>query len=161
VFWITSWVPMCSLPWTQRKRWMPIRSMGCMYTHWKMFAIEGWGSPSRIRNVVEKIGEDNWKVGKIGQGVNQMFAPRLKHDKIWARWALNVPLENMLKMVWWCKCFKMDSWSWTICCPMSCSNGGKHAWACDGKKSHVALRCCWKGNVLFSTRVKALRRKGH
>jgi hypothetical protein len=31
-----------------------------------MFAIEGWGNPSHIQNVVEKTGEDNQKAQKIG-----------------------------------------------------------------------------------------------
>jgi len=35
----------------------------------------------------------------------------------------------MLEKVWWCKCSKMESWSWTICCSMSCSNGGRCMWA--------------------------------
>jgi hypothetical protein len=34
----------------------------------------------------------------------------------------------MLKNIWWFKCSEMDSWSWTIYCPMNCSNGGKCAW---------------------------------
>jgi hypothetical protein len=33
-----------SLPWTQCKRWIPIRSMGCVYTNWKIHVIKGWGS---------------------------------------------------------------------------------------------------------------------
>jgi hypothetical protein len=31
---------------------------------------------------VKKIGENNRKVGKIGQAINQTFAPRSEHDKI-------------------------------------------------------------------------------
>jgi hypothetical protein len=56
-------------------------------------------------------------------------------------------LKNMLKKVWWCKCSKMESWSWTICCLMNCSNGRRHAWTGGNRRSHVALRCCWKGKV--------------
>jgi hypothetical protein len=42
VSWTTSWVPMCLLPWVQRKRWIPIRLMGCVHTHrrrhkWRMW----------------------------------------------------------------------------------------------------------------------------
>jgi hypothetical protein len=33
---------------------------------------------------VEKIGEDNQKVGKIGAIISQMFILRPKHDKIQA-----------------------------------------------------------------------------
>jgi hypothetical protein len=29
----TSWVPMCSLPWAQCKKWIPIGSMGCVHTY--------------------------------------------------------------------------------------------------------------------------------
>jgi hypothetical protein len=111
VSWIASWVPVRLLPWTQCKRWIPIRLMGCVHTHQRMFAIEGKGNPSRIWNVVEKIGEDNWKVGKTGQVVNQVPAPRPKHDKIQARWTSNVPSENMLEEVWWCRRFEMDFWN--------------------------------------------------
>jgi hypothetical protein len=33
---------------------------------------------------VEKIGEDNQKVGKIDGTINQTLTPRLEHDKIQA-----------------------------------------------------------------------------
>jgi hypothetical protein len=33
---------------------------------------------------MKKIGEDNQKVEKIGQAINQTLAPRSKHDKIQA-----------------------------------------------------------------------------
>jgi hypothetical protein len=84
VSWTTSWVPMCLLPWVQYKRWIPIRSMGCVRTHRRRSTIEGCGSLSHVWSVVEKIGEDKWKVGKIGQIIRQKFALRLEHDKIWA-----------------------------------------------------------------------------
>jgi hypothetical protein len=47
-----------------------------------MFTIEGWGNPSCVQNVVEKIGEDNRKARKITQTINTMptFGP--EHDKI-------------------------------------------------------------------------------
>jgi hypothetical protein len=83
---ITSWVPMCSLPWTQCKRWIPIGSMGCVHTHQGLFTIEGWGNISRIWNVVQKIGEDNQKAKKIGRVVSQMPTPGPKQDQIWAQW---------------------------------------------------------------------------
>ncbi len=89
-----------------------------------------------------------------------MPALRLEHDKIWAWWALDLSLKNMLKWVWWCKCPKMKSWNWTIYCSMSCSNERKNVWARGGRRSHVALRCCWKGNVLLLTHVKASKKKG-
>ncbi len=145
---------MCSLPWAQHKRWISISSMGCVHTHQKMPIIEGWGNP----NCVWKTGEDNWKVEKIGRATNQTLALGPEHDKIRARWALDVPSESMLERVWWWRCSEMESWSWTICCPMNCSNGGKHAWAGGGRKSHTTLRCCWKGNVLLLIHVKAQER---
>jgi hypothetical protein len=139
---IASWVLMCLLPWAQHKRWIPIGLMVCVHTHWKMLITKGWGSPSYIWSAVEKNGENNWKVRKIGQVVSQSLALGLKHDKIWAQWALNTSLESMLGKVWWCKPSDMESWNWTICCLMGCSNGGKHAWAKGSGRSHVTLRCC-------------------
>ncbi len=156
---ITSWVPMCLLPWAQDKKWIPIGLMGCVHTHLGMPIIEG--SPRHIQNVVLKSGEDNWKVEKIGQVVSQTFTPRPKHDEIWAWWALDVSLKSMLEKVWWCRCFEMEPWNWTICCPMSYSNGGRHARVGGGRRSHATLRCCWKRNVLLSIGVKASKRKGH
>ncbi len=140
-------IPMCSLPWTQLKRWIPIRSMGCVHTHQGLLAIEGWGSPSHVQNVVQKTREDNQKVGKTSQVVSQVPMLRLEHDKIWAWWAWNVLSKNIMEMV--CRHSKMESWSWTICCSMSCSNEKKHAKVGGGRRSHAMLRCCWKGNVLL------------
>jgi len=36
------------------------------YTHQEILVIEGCDNPSCVQSVVEKIGEDNEKVGKIG-----------------------------------------------------------------------------------------------
>ncbi len=58
--------------------------MGCVHTHRGMPTIKGWGISSHIQSVVPKIGEDNRKVGKTGQDVNQTPALRLEHDKIQA-----------------------------------------------------------------------------
>jgi hypothetical protein len=159
VSWITSWVLVCSLPWAQHMKWIPIWPMGCVHTHQGMPTIEGWGSPSCVWSVVEKSREDNQKARKIGWVVSQPFALRPKHDKIQARWALNILLQNMLEKVWWCRRFEMESWSWTICCLMSCSSGGRHTWARGDKRSHVALRCYWKRNVLLSIHAKTSRKK--
>jgi hypothetical protein len=157
---ITWWVPMRLLPWTQHKRWIPIGSMGCVSTQQRMLAIKRWGSPSHVQSVVQKIGEDNRKVGKISWIVNQ--APTLgpKHDKIWAWWASDVSSKNMLKMAWWCRCSEMESWNQTICYPMSYSSGGRHTRVGGGRRSHAALKCCWKGNMLLLTHAKVLRKKG-
>ncbi len=161
VLWTTSWDLVHLLPWMQHKKWIPIMSMGCVHTHPKILAIEGWGSPNHIWNVMKKIRGDNLKAKKIGQIVNQAFTLESKHDKIWAQWILDIMSKNMLEIFWWCKCFKMESWNWTICYSMNCSNGRKHAWTGGNKRWHVALRCCWKGKVLLLICVKTLRRKKH
>jgi len=49
-----SWVLMHSLLWAQHKKWIPIKSMGCVHTRWGILAIEGWGNPNHIRNIVEE-----------------------------------------------------------------------------------------------------------
>jgi hypothetical protein len=55
-----------SLTWAQCKRRTLLASMGCVHTHRRIPTIEGCGSPNCIRNVVEKDGENNRKVGKDG-----------------------------------------------------------------------------------------------
>jgi len=50
--------------------------------HQGILAIEGCGNPSHIQSVMENDGENNQKVRKDGQVVNQTFTPRPKHDKI-------------------------------------------------------------------------------
>jgi hypothetical protein len=82
MLWIASWVPMCSLPWTQCKRWIPIGSMGCVHTNQGLFTIEGWGNISRIWNVLQKSKEDNQKARKIGRTVSQTPTPGPKQDQI-------------------------------------------------------------------------------
>jgi len=138
----TSWVLMCLLPWTQCKKWIPIMSMGCMHMHQRIPIIEGWSSLNHIRTAMEKTKEINWKLRKISWIVNQAPAPRPEHDRIWAWWASNIPLENMLERVWWCKCSKMEFWSRPICCPMNCSNKRRHVRTRGDKGSHAALMCC-------------------
>jgi hypothetical protein len=140
---------------------MPIRSIGCVHTHQGIPTNEGWGSLSHIRSVIEKIEENNRKARKISRVVNQTFAPRWEHHKIQAKWASDIPLKSMLKKVWWCKQSKMECWSWTICCMMNCTNGGRHAWAKGNRNSHATLKCCQKGNLLSLTRAKASRRNRH
>jgi hypothetical protein len=60
-----TWVPMCSLPWAQHKRWTLVTLMGCVHTHQRILAIERC-SLSHIWNIVEKGVENNQKVGKVG-----------------------------------------------------------------------------------------------
>jgi hypothetical protein len=142
VSWIASWVHVCSSSWAQHKRWIPIGSMGCVHPHWRILATKRWGNPSRIWNTVEKTKEVGQKLRKISQIVSQTPTLALEHDKIWARWALNIMSKNMLGKVWRCKCFEMESWSQTICCPMNCSNKRKHVRTRGGRRSHGILRCC-------------------
>jgi hypothetical protein len=157
VSWITSWVPVCSLLWVQRKRWTLVASIGCVHMHQRIFTIERCGNPSCIRNVVKKDGEDNWKVGKIGWVISQVLTLGLKHDKIRAWWILDILLEK----VWWCKWSEMESWSWTICYPMSYSKGGGHIHVRGNRKLQTVLKCCWKGKVLLLICLNVSRRKGH
>jgi hypothetical protein len=97
---IASWILVYSLLWMQHKRWIPIGSMGCVYRHRRILAIEGWSSPNCVWINMEKNVEDNWKVEKIRQVVSQTPALGPKHDKIRARWASNIVLKNMLEKVW-------------------------------------------------------------
>jgi hypothetical protein len=101
--------------------------MGCVYTHRKIPTIEGWGSPSHIRSIVEKIGENYWKPRKTSRAISQTHTLGSKHDKIQEQWVSNISSENILERVSLCRHFEMESWSWTICCPMSCSNEEKDA----------------------------------
>ncbi len=78
---IASQVFMCSLPWTQHKKWIPIRSMWCVHTHQGIPTIEGCDSPSHSWNVVEKTKKNNQNVKKNSQIVNQTPTPRLEDDK--------------------------------------------------------------------------------
>jgi hypothetical protein len=61
--------------------------MGCVHTHGRILAIEGWISPSRIQNVVKKTGKIIERLKKIGWVVNQVSNPKLEHDNIQAWWA--------------------------------------------------------------------------
>jgi hypothetical protein len=149
VLWTISWVFVRSLPWVQHKRWIPIGSMGCVHTHWGRLAIEGCSSLSYIWSIMEKIGEDNWKVGNISRAISQVPTPRSKHDKIQAQWASSIPLENTLKKVWWCKCSKMESWRWTICCSMSCSKEGRCVCVRGGRKSQLHWGVVGNGSVII------------
>jgi len=47
----------------------------------------------------KKIGEDNRKVKRISQIVNQTPTLESKHYKIQARWALDIPSKSMLEKV--------------------------------------------------------------
>jgi len=83
VSWTTSWVPMHSLPWVQRKRWTFVTSMGCVHTYWRIFIIEGCGNPSHIQSIMEKDGEDNRKARKANRtiGLSQGWKMiRFKHN---------------------------------------------------------------------------------
>jgi hypothetical protein len=75
------------------------------------------------------------------------------------QWALNVLSKSMLKRLWWCRRSEMESWNWTICCRMSCSNGRKHARARGGKRSHVVFKVLLERKFIIDS-WKASRRKG-
>jgi hypothetical protein len=47
---IASWVLVCLLPGAQHKKWIPVRSMGCMNTHRRIPTIERHCSPSHVLN---------------------------------------------------------------------------------------------------------------
>jgi len=158
---ITSWVLRHSLPWAQHKRWIPIGSMGCVHTHWRILTFEGWGNPIHIRSTMKKNQRIWSKVWKYWLNRKLNTYPWPKDDRIRAWWASNISSNNMLERLWWCRCSEMESWSQTICYLLSCSNKGKHAWVGGGRKSHVTLKCCWKGKVLLSTCVETSRSKGH
>jgi hypothetical protein len=81
--------------------------MGYVHMHQRILAIEGCGSPNCVQDTMEKTKEDNWKARKIGQIISQVFAPKLKYDKIWAQWVLDIVSKS--KRVWWCKCFELKS----------------------------------------------------
>jgi len=91
----TSWVLLRSLPWAQHKRWIPIRSMEYVHTHWGRPGIEGCDNLKHIWSDVEKIGENNQKVGKIGRTISQMFTLGPKHDKIRAQLASSILSKSM------------------------------------------------------------------
>jgi hypothetical protein len=94
-----SWVLMHSLSWTQRKRWILVGSMGCVHTHQRMFTIEGWGSLSRVQNVVEKTRENDRKVKKTSWVVSQKPTPRPKPQAC----ACLFPFEQLIE--------QMNCWS--------------------------------------------------
>ncbi len=71
--------------------------MGCVHMHQGIFAIEEWGNPNYVQNVMEKFGENNQKARKTSWTISQTLTPRLEHDKIWTQWALDILLENMLE----------------------------------------------------------------
>ncbi len=48
----------------------------------RIFVIEGCGSPNCVRNIKEKIKEDNQKARKTCRTISQVLAPKLEHDKI-------------------------------------------------------------------------------
>jgi hypothetical protein len=55
----------------------------------------------------------------------------------------------MLIKVWWCRRSKMESWSWTIYCPMSCFKK-KHAQVGGGRRSHVEVLLEKEGVIIYS-----------
>jgi hypothetical protein len=68
--------------------------MGCVHTPRGILTIEGWGNPNHVLNVVNKIGENNQKVGKINQTLSKMPTLEPEHDKIQAQWAADIRSEK-------------------------------------------------------------------
>jgi len=159
VSWITSWAPVHSMPWAQHKRWISIRLMACVHTHWGIHNVEGWGNPSHVRNVVENTKEDNQKVGKINQVISQTSIPRLEHDKI-----RHDGLQIFRQKACWKGYDGVGILRWNLEVESFVTRWivqmEKNTLAGGGERSHVALRCCWKQNLLLLTHVKASRRKG-
>jgi hypothetical protein len=56
--------------------------MGCVHTHRRIPAIEGWGNSNHYLYVVNKTRENNQKAGKINQTLNQTPTLGPKQDKI-------------------------------------------------------------------------------
>jgi hypothetical protein len=56
--------------------------MGCVHTHQKIPAIEGWDILNRVQNTIKETRENNPKTKKIYQTLNQTPTFGLKHDKI-------------------------------------------------------------------------------
>jgi hypothetical protein len=50
--------------------------------HQRIPAIEGWGNPYHILNVVNKTRENNQKAEKINRTLSETPTPVPKHDKI-------------------------------------------------------------------------------
>jgi hypothetical protein len=80
-----------------------------------------------------------------------MFILRPKHDKIQAWWPSSISSKNMLEKVWWCKYFKMESWTWTICYWINCLKvvvkDHMSFWNVVGKG-----RCCYQFTLRFQGR---------
>jgi hypothetical protein len=73
--------------------------MGCVHTHQKILAIEGWGSPSCIQSTMKNTKKTIQIFGKIDQTISLTLALGPKHDRIKAQWALDILSESMLKKV--------------------------------------------------------------
>jgi hypothetical protein len=62
------------------------RVMGCVHMHRGILAIEGWGNPNCIQNVVKKIEKTSRKPKKIGRIISQTPTSEPKHNKIQTQW---------------------------------------------------------------------------
>ncbi len=141
VQWITSWVPMHSLPWVQDERWIFVGLMRCVHTHWRGLQLKDVIILVASKVLWRKLGKIIKIVGKMHWTINQIIILRLEHNKSQAQWFSNILSKNMLEMVWWCICSKMEFWSQIICCSMNCSKVKKHAHVMGGKRLHVILKC--------------------
>jgi len=56
---------MCSLPWVQCKRWIPIGSMGCVHTNQKISRNERSGSLTIFEILWKKLGKIIERLGRL------------------------------------------------------------------------------------------------
>jgi hypothetical protein len=54
---IASWVIVCSLTWAQRKRWIPIRSMGCLQLKDGVVQVTYKVLCKNLRKIIERLGK--------------------------------------------------------------------------------------------------------
>jgi hypothetical protein len=76
---ITSSFFIHSLSYKHHRRWTPLGSTSCVHMHQGRFAMEGWGNPSEVWSVVEKITKDKQNIDKIGWTKCHASMLRLEH----------------------------------------------------------------------------------
>ncbi len=99
----------CSL-WLAHYRCLPNGTMGWLNTQWGRPIIARWGSPNQIHMALEEIGNCNQNLEKIDQVVNHVFELKPNHEMMQIQWMLNAPFKQMVEKVWWCKCFRLESY---------------------------------------------------
>jgi hypothetical protein len=97
-FQISSWDVICSPPWEQWKRWVPIefRSWPQTWMPWTNPRTKGWRKSKLVHNVKKKTLKVKWKDVMTRWAKTQVLAPK--------------PLQN-LKCAW-CKSKTCQKWYW-------------------------------------------------